>query len=187
MCLTMSLCWCQTPHCSASHSLTHMHSAPVTHTFVLLAHTQTHLTFPPALPTLQILTDGDVESVNAEGGTPTLSKSMFFGVSFHRFGTLRSPLRLLICFTALVSCSVLFQLCLGNSPPGEKKKCNPLSPVSAERWWRTVKDSPLLVTDAELKNFSQVLFHACVFPMHISSLRLPVSHTSTSSFQLVSL
>lgn len=78
-----------------------MHSAPVTHTFVNLAHMQTRLTFPPrTLPTLHILTDGDVEAVNTEGGTPTLPKSMLLGVSFHRFGTLRSPLRLLIFFKA---------------------------------------------------------------------------------------
>lgn len=62
---------------------------------------QTRLTFPPrTLPTLHILTDGDVEAVNTEGGTPTLPKSMLLGVSFHRFGTLRSPLRLLIFFKA---------------------------------------------------------------------------------------
>ena len=94
MCLTMSLCWSQTPHCSASHSLTHMYSAPVTHTSMHLANMQTHFTFPPALPTLQCLTYGDVEAVNAEGGTPTLPKSMLLGVSFHRFGNLRSPVHL---------------------------------------------------------------------------------------------
>lgn len=86
-----------------------MHCPPVMHTFsVLLAHMQTHLTFLPALPTLQILTDSDVEAVNAEGGTPTLPKMMLLGVSFHRFGTVQSHLCLLICFNAsrqLQSCS----------------------------------------------------------------------------------
>lgn len=60
------------------------------------AHMQTHLTFLYALPTLHVLTYGDIEAVNAEGGTPTLSKSMLLGVSFHRSGTHQSPLCLLI-------------------------------------------------------------------------------------------
>lgn len=74
------------PH-TLSHIHTHVYSAPVTHTFVDLAHMQTHLTFPSALPTLQILTDGDVKAVNAESGTPTLPKSMLLRVSFHCLGT----------------------------------------------------------------------------------------------------
>lgn len=68
--------------CLAHILLAHIHAA----------HIQTHLTFTPVLPTLQNLTYSDVEAVNAEGGTPTLPKSMLLRVSFHRFGTLRSPL-----------------------------------------------------------------------------------------------
>lgn len=79
--------WCQTPHCSHSHSHTHI-------TSMLLVHMQTHFSSPPhvspASPLLA-LTYSDVEAVDAEGGTPTLSEAMLFGVGFHRFGTLRSP------------------------------------------------------------------------------------------------
>lgn len=122
MCLTMSLV---VPNASLlSLTLSHPHalSSCHAHIFVLLAHMQTHSTFLPALPTLQILTDSDVEAVNAEGGTPTLPKTMLLGVSFHRFGTVQSHLCLLMCFNASrCSCSVLFQFRFGNSPPGEKK------------------------------------------------------------------
>lgn len=122
MCLTMSLV---VPNASLlSLTLSHPHalSSCHAHIFMLLAHMQTHLTFLPALPTLQILTDSDVEAVNAEGGTPTLPKTMLLGVSFHRFGTVQSHLCLLMCFNASrCSCSVLFQFRFGNSPPGEKK------------------------------------------------------------------
>lgn len=56
------------------------------------------------LPAL-ILTYGDVETINAEGGTPTLPKAVFFGVSFHGSGTLRSPLCLFnLASVPLVSC-----------------------------------------------------------------------------------
>lgn len=54
---------------------------------------------------------------------------------------------------------------------------------SDSRWNTTVKDSPLLVKDTELENFSQVLLHPLVFVVHIFSLPHSVSHTSTSSFQ----
>ena len=131
MCLTMSQCCCRTPHCSASHSLTHTCILlPFTHTFVHLAHMQTQLTFPPALPTLQILTDGDIEAVNAEGSTPTLPESMLLGVSLHRFGTLRSPLCLLICFNA--SCQLLclfFSFVWVTLLLERKRKCSPLTLV----------------------------------------------------------
>lgn len=83
------------PHCSAL--CTHAFCSCHTHFCTSSSHAKT-LKQHPALPTLQILTDGDVEAVNTEGGTPTLPKSMLLGVSFHRFGTLRSPLRLLIFF-----------------------------------------------------------------------------------------
>lgn len=78
-----------------------MHSRPVMHTFLVhLAHMQTHLTFLPALPSQHILTDSDVKAINAEGGTPTLPKTMLLRVCFHGFGNVQSHLRLLICFNA---------------------------------------------------------------------------------------
>lgn len=65
-------------------SLSHTHFA-----FMHITHMQAHLTFLHALPTLHSLTYGDVEAINAEGGTPTLPESMLLGVSFHRFANLQ--------------------------------------------------------------------------------------------------
>lgn len=58
-----------------------------------------------------ILTDGDVEAIDAEGGTPTLPESMLLRVGFHCFCTLQSPPAPLynLLSVPLFSCGVLFQ------------------------------------------------------------------------------
>ena len=69
-----------------------MRAAPVTHTSMHLARMRTLNLSSCSACTLRFLTYGDVEAVNAEGGTPPLPKPMLLGVSFHRFGNLRPPL-----------------------------------------------------------------------------------------------
>lgn len=83
------------------------------------------------------------------------------------------PFNLLLML--LMSCSVLFQLRTSNSPCGESNKCSPPTPVSTKHWKGTVKHSPLLVTNTELENFSQVFLHPLVFVVQIFSLPLSVS------------
>lgn len=72
------------------HARSHPHalSSRRARIFVHLAGMQTRdAAVAAALPRLQILTDGDVEAVNAEGGTPTLPETMLLGVRFHRLDT----------------------------------------------------------------------------------------------------
>lgn len=135
-----------------------------------------------ALPRLQILTDGDVEAVDAEGGTPTLPETMLLGVRFHRLDAVQSHLSLFNLFLPpLFSCRPLFQFRLSNSS-GERRKKKKKNPAlrllfSAERRWKTVKDSPLLITDTEPENSFQVLFHALVFVVLIFSFPLSIFFT----------
>ena len=101
---------------------------------------QTHFTSPRSClyPTPgSSLTYGDVEAIDAEGGTPTLSKPMLLGLGFHLCGHPRAALtRLGRLLPVAVSCLSFLRGTL--SSWGEKKKkkkrCSPPTPVSAERW-----------------------------------------------------
>lgn len=74
-----------------SLTLSHPHALCSNHAHILVhpAHMQARFTLPLALPTLQFLTDSDVEAINAEGGTPTFPKTILLGVSFHRFAAVQ--------------------------------------------------------------------------------------------------
>lgn len=94
---------------------------------------------PLAPMTLRGPTDGDVEAVDAEGGTPTLPEVLLLGVGFHllRPATL-APLDPLE--TPAVTHSVSFPLRSSASPPGWKEggKCRSWTLLNAERRWRAV-------------------------------------------------
>lgn len=118
MCLTMSV---SNTSMTASCSLLHTYSAALVLTFTLTFSSHANTCFPQALPAAHILTYGNVEAINAEGGTPTLSESMLFGVCFHGTPPV-APASYTLSLMPLVSCGVLFQFRLVYSPCGEEEK-----------------------------------------------------------------
>lgn len=84
--------------------------------------------------TLQGPTDGDVEAVDAEGGTPTLPETLLLGVGFHCSG--RRPAALTAAFECLSS---RVEKTTTTTTKKKKKEADlGLSFLSAERRWRSV-------------------------------------------------
>lgn len=112
MYLTMSLWSLNASPLSLTLPLALMYSAPVGSVLPPIQfHVWMHKASLLALTTPQIPTDGDVEAVNAEGGTPTLPETMLLGVGFHCSAAVQCHLHLLLCFNACSqsqcnSCSV---------------------------------------------------------------------------------
>lgn len=77
-----------------------------------------------ALITLQTPTDGDVEAINAEGGTPTLPETMLLGVGFHRSAAVQFALTPFAVFHCLLSVTVccFYSVWVPLLQEGEKKK-----------------------------------------------------------------
>lgn len=109
-----------------------------------------------ALITLHTPTDGDVEAIDAEGGTPTLPKTMLLGVGFHRSAAVRfalTPFDVFHCLflvTVCCSCSLWVPLLQEGVEKREKKM-----QISDFAWFRLpLEDRHLLlpVRDSELEN-----------------------------------
>lgn len=77
-----------------------------------------------ALITLQTPTDGDVEAINAEGGTPTLPETMLLGVGFHPSAAVQFALTPFSVFHCLLSVTVCcsYSVWVPLLQEGEKKK-----------------------------------------------------------------
>lgn len=93
-----------------------------------------------ALITLQTPTDGDVEAINAEGGTPTLPEMMLLGVGFHRSAAVQFTLTPFAVFHCLLSVTVRcsYSVWVPLLQEGEEKKETKMQ-ISDFAWcWRTV-------------------------------------------------
>jgi len=85
-----------------SRSLSHACITFLSNTPPSLSLTRKHTFLLLCLP-YERLTYGDIEAVDAEGGTPTLPKPMLLGVGFHLFGNLRSAWHLFNLLQCLAS------------------------------------------------------------------------------------
>lgn len=116
-------------------------------------------------------TDGDVEAVDAEGGTPTLPETLLLGVGFHGSAPAQSHSHLMIRFNAGSHSQCVVPVRSGASPPGwkeskkKKKKWRSLTfPAERRHLARPVPDaelrvffySPSLIFSLSLPGFSHL-------------------------------
>lgn len=158
----MWLCWCHMPCGSASH--THIHASN-SHANTLKCFLTLFL--PPFLPMVMLK-----PSMLKVALRPFLNRC-FLELASIVLQPSSNPGVFIQFRTPPVSCSVLFQLRLVNSPRGEEKKCSPPTPVSAKHWKRTVKHSPLLVTDRAGESLSPP---PCLCCTYLFSPSLSFSH-----------